>query len=160
MFYNFTLSKNGYDEHSAEQTKCWGAVGLQASGGPGLPPAAHDKKGKWPLDRGGGGSALHLNWRRLTKRSVGFISDFLFSLDHNVLYVIQILSKFVSSACWHGLTDCEKPRLQYLTFLSFFFLHFHSSFFNEHNFERENRKIPSSTGKHIKGLILIRNTRN
>lgn len=112
------------------------------------------------LRPGGGGSALHLNWRRLTKRSVGFISDFLFSLDHNVLYVIQILSKFVSSACWHGLTDCEKPRLQYLTFLSFFFLHFHSSFFNEHNFERENRKIPSSTGKHIKGLILIRNTRN
>lgn len=120
MFYNFTLSKNGYDEHSAEQTKCWGAVGLQASGGPGLPPAAHDQKGKWPLDRGGGGSALHLNWRRLTKRSVGFISDFLFSLDHNVLYVIQILIK-ICKFCMLAWFDRLRETTTTIFDLSFFF---------------------------------------
>lgn len=69
---------------------------------------------------GGGGSALHLNWRRLTKRSVGFISDFLFSLDHNVLYVIQILIK-ICKFCMLAWFDRLRETTTTIFDLSFFF---------------------------------------
>lgn len=127
VFYCFTLSKNGYDEHSAEQTKCWGAVGIQASGGSGLPPAAHDKKGKWLTDPGMGGvGGRHLLytwiWDVLRKFNWVYFRIFclIFLFKSKCFMLYKSLWKFLSSACSHCFTDCKKPQQQYLTFLKKF----------------------------------------
>lgn len=141
VFYCFTLSKMATMNIQLNKQNVGEPWGFRLQGGQDFRQQLMIKKVS-DLQTGDGGgwgqaSALHLNMRCLTKGSTGFISnflfDFLFKLKCFMLY--KSLSKFLSSACSHGFTDCKKPQQQYLTFLKKFLrtreqLYVCSAFFN------------------------------